>query len=239
MRITIHQPEHLPWLGFFHKINMADAYVVLDNVQYCRRYYQNRNKIRTKDGWRWISIPLAKGERDKLLIKDAAIFNDNEIWRKKNLESIRHSYCKSPFFGSYWNGFRKKYEKDYKNIGDFNLSLINLLFKLLGIRKEIYLASQLNTGSKQKGDLIFEICKTLGATTYISGISGKEYLPEGVFKENNIEVFYQEFHHPIYKQLYKPFIPCISVIDLLFNHGGKSLDIINGKDVPVMDELFT
>ena len=124
MKVTIHQPEHLPWLGFFHKINMADVYVVLDNVQYRRRYFQNRNKIRTKNGWQWITIPLEKENRGALLIKDAVIFNDNLNWKRKNIESIYYNYCKTPYFKYIWDEFNAIYSADYSNLLDLNLDLL-------------------------------------------------------------------------------------------------------------------
>ena len=237
MRITIHQPEHIPWLGFFHKINMADVFAVLDNVQYRRRYFQNRNKIRTKNGWQWVSVPLEKEDRDELLIKDAVIFNNDSKWGKKNIESIYHNYCKAPYFKYGWDEFKDIYSKEYLYLSDMNLALLRFIFEKLGIKREIQFASTLNV-SGDKGDLILNICKALNAKTYISGISGKEYLDLKLFHDAGINVIFQEFHHPIYKQLHEPFIPCMSVIDLLFNYGDKSLDIINGIDVPVMKEVF-
>lgn len=237
MNVTIHQPEHIPWLGFFHKINMADVYVVLDNVQYRRRYFQNRNKIRTKDGYQWMTVPLEKEDRDELLIKDARIANEDLKWKKRNIENIYHNYCKTPYFKYYWDEFKDIYSKDYLLLAELNFALLSFFFKKLGIKREIQLTSTLNV-SGDKGDLILNICKALNAETYISGISGKEYLDLKLFHDASINVVFQEFHHPIYKQLHEPFIPCMSVIDLLFNHGDKSLDIINGIGVPVMDKVF-
>ena len=237
MKITIHQPEHMPWLGFFHKINMADLYVVLDNVQYRRRYFQNRNKVRTRDGWQWVTVPLQKEDRDELLIKNAMISKDEAGWKDENLKRIYHSYCKAPYFKSYWDAFKNVYSRDYSRLEEMNMALISLLMTKFGINKKILFSSEMDVGG-EKGDLILDICKKLKAATYISGISGKEYLDSKKFAEAGIEVIFQEFHHPIYKQLYEPFIPCISSVDLLFNYGDKSLDIINGLGIPVMENLF-
>tara|TARA_B100000315_G_scaffold81711_1_gene74893 strand:+ start:4792 stop:5508 length:717 start_codon:yes stop_codon:yes gene_type:complete len=237
MRVIIHQPEHMPWSGFFHKANMADVYIALDNVQYRRRYFQNRNKIRNKNGLLWITVPLKKNTRDELLIKDAKISRENLKWLKKNLESIFYCYSKSNFFEYIWNDLKYLYSKDYVYLSEFNISLIKLFFQKLGLNKEIKLASTL-TVSGNKSDLILNICAVVGAKTYVSGISGKEYLNIKEFKRRGIKVVYQEFHHPIYEQMHRPFIPCLSIIDILFNHGENSLDIINGRGVPVMNEVF-
>lgn len=237
MRITIHQPEHLPWLGFFHKVNMADKYVVLDNVQYRRRYFQNRNKIRTKNGWRWVIVPLEKESRDGLLIKEAKISHANPDWREENLKTIYHSYCKSEYFKRYWDGFKAVYGQDYIFLIDLNINLIGYILENLGLKQEVVFASQLNVSSK-KGDLIFDICNSLNATAYVSGISGKDYLDFQKFHDRGIKLIVQDFHHPLYRQLYEPFIPCMSIIDLLFNYGDKSLDVILGKGVEVLKEVF-
>ena len=237
MRVTIHQPEHMPWLGFFHKINMADVYVVLDNVQYRRRYFQNRNKIRTKNGWQWTTVPLERENRDELLIKDVKIFREDLKWKRKNLENIYHNYCRSKNFTHFWGAFETIYNRDFSHLRDLNLQLLHYFFEELGIKTEVCLASEMDVFGK-RGDLILDICKAVGATTYISGISGKEYLDFQSFSDTGIEVIMQQFHHPIYEQLTEPFLPCMSIIDLLFNHDKKSLDIINGLGVPVMDKIF-
>ena len=237
MIVTIHQPEHLPWLGFFHKVSMADTYVVLDNVQYRRRYFQNRNKIRTKTNWQWITVPLEKDERDVLLIKNARITNAGGKWKSKNLESIFHNYHRATYFKSYWDDFKSAYMENHISLLDFNCLLLKHLFNSFNIQKDVLLASEIGA-SGEKGDLILNICKITGAKKYFSGISGKDYLDIDKFSKNNIEVEFQEFHHPIYAQLYDDFIPCMSALDLLFNHGPKSLDTIHGVDVPVMEEIF-
>lgn len=237
MRITIHQPEHLPWLGFFHKIDMADVYVVLDDVQYRRRYFQNRNKIRTKDGWQWIGVPLKKENRDELLIKDAKICKEDTHWRGDNLQTIYQAYCKARYFKGLWEEFRAIYETEYELLIDLNVALIRYILRQLGIERKVVFSSHLHVEGK-KGDFILNICKALGARTYVSGISGKEYLDLEQFRRNNVEVVIQEFHHPIYAQLYSSFIPCMSIIDLLFNCGQESLNIIRGIGVEVMEEVF-
>lgn len=237
MRLTIHQPEHLPWLGLFHKISQADTFVVLDDVQYRRRYFQNRNKIRTKDGWQWLIVPLEKEDRDELLIKDARVFREDLRWRKDNLEAVRLNYSKAGHFREYWEEFQNIYARDFEFLIDLNMALINFFLQKLNLTAKVVFSSQISaTGFKS--DLILDICLRSGAKTYISGISGKDYLSLDTFMENGIEVIFQEFHHPIYKQLHEPFIPCMSAVDLLFNHGNKSLDIINGINTPVMENVF-
>ena len=235
MIVTIHQPEHLPWLGFFHKIRQADVFVVLDNVQFRRNYFQNRNKVKTATGWSWITVPV-KNEGINTKIKDIKIDNSKR-WTRKCRNSIHYSYKKAQHFSKYAGIFEDFYNKKWYKLADLNIQLIKKILELLSINVRILKASDLAIEGNGN-TLILDICRKLDADVYLSGISGKEYLKLHEFKESGIVVIFQEFQHPIYKQLYQPFIPCMSIIDLLFNAGPESSDILIGKGVPVMDEIF-
>jgi hypothetical protein len=218
----------MPWLGFFHKISMADVYVALDNVQYQHKYFQNRNKIRDFSGEIWLNVPvLRKGKRSQL-IKDVEINNGEERWQEKNWKRIYFSYKDAPYFSMYADYFENLYSKDWQLLVDLNLDIIQNCLKFLGINTKIIRASEL--GIEGQGEqLILDLCKALDPEVYISGITGiagggRAF--EDKFLEEGIQVIYQEFHHPIYKQLHEPFIPNMSSIDLLFNHGEDSLSII-------------
>ncbi len=158
-------------------------------------------------------------------------------WKNKWRDSIWFTYKRARYFNEYFVQIETLLKEEPVHLSQFNISLIKLLCKLLGIRVDFILASQLDVCGKAS-DLILGICKKLNASTYISGVSGKEYLALPDFARGKIEVLFQEFHHPIYEQLYEPFIPCLSVIDLLFNYGDQSLSIIKGEGVPVMDTIF-
>ena len=234
--VSIQQPEHLPWLGFFDKIQQADTTVLLDNVQFKKRYFENRNKIRTKEGWHWLTVPVTTKERYTQLINQVEIDNTSH-WRKKCWMTIRFNYDKAPFFDKYSSFLERIYNKQWTYLADLNEAIIKHIIHQLGIQVKIIRASALGVTGRAT-DLLLEICQKLNADTYLSGISGKEYLDESKFTEQGIKVTYQEFHHPIYKQVYEPFIPGMSVIDLLFNHGDKSLDIIKGIGVEKLDKIF-
>ncbi|MFC1807222.1 WbqC family protein [Candidatus Omnitrophota bacterium] len=235
MRITIHQPEHMPWLGFFHKISMADDLVILDSVQYRKNYFQNRNKILTNESWQWITVPVKNSFGQ--LIKDVQIDGDNKVWKRKYWDSVCHAYQKKPFF--------KRYAKDIKDIickeriflAELNCALIFKLMDFLKLTPNVIRSSQMKVQGKGS-ELLLDICIKAKADTYISGISGKEYLDVGSFEKSGIKVVFQEFHHPIYDQMRDCFLECMSVIDLLFNYGEKSLDVIKGKGVAVMEEVL-
>ncbi|MDD2689909.1 MAG: WbqC family protein [Candidatus Omnitrophica bacterium] len=226
MIIAAHQPQYLPWLGYFHKIYEAQAFVFLDNVQYEERGYQNRNRIRTKDSWIWLSVPVLKTEQPYPNISQVYIDNSQD-WNKRHWRSIYLNYTRSAFFKEYSGFFEDLYSKKWERLIDLNIHLIKSINQFLGIDKKIYLESQfkINSASTQR---IIDICQALKADVYLSGAGGKAYLEEEKFQQNNIKLIYQQFKHPEYTQLHKPFLPFMSIIDLMFNHGPDSLKILSG-----------
>ena len=196
MRITIHQPEYLPWLGFFHKLARADVYVALDNVQYRHKYFQNRNRLRGPAGALWINIPvLRKGKRAQL-IKEVEINNTETRWRQKNWKSIHLNYKKSPYFAEYSDYFESIYSKEWRLLADMNLEIIQNCLRFLGLHTKVIRASGLDIAGSGP-QLILDICKKLNAETYISGICGiagrgREF--EGELRSQKIKVIYDEFY---------------------------------------------
>jgi len=232
MNVTIHQPEYMPWLGFFHKIKMADVYVVLDNVQYRHRYFQNRNKIKSSSGELWLNVPVLRKGKGFQLIKDVAIDNTETRWMEKNNRRISINYKKAPYFTKYAKYFEYLHTREWRLLVDLNMDIIQNCLKFLHIETKVVRASEL--GIEEQGEqLILDICKALHADIYISGkvgIAAKGRTFETKFNEQGIEVIYQEFCHPRYKQLWGSFTPYLSIVDLLFNYGEKSLDVIKGGD---------
>lgn len=234
MIVTIHQPEHMPWPGFFDKVSRADLFVILDNVQFRKNYFQNRNKIRTANGSSWITVPVNR--TIETLINEVRIADDAG-WKKRWWNTIYLAYKRSRYFDMYAGDLEKAMTIDTGLLSELNINLIKCLFRFMGISTRVQIASEL--GAQGKGsDMLLDICKKVGADGYLSGISGKEYLKIDDFSREGIAVNFQEFHHPIYKQLYEPFMPCMSVIDLVFNYGSASLEVIKGLGVPVMEEVF-
>ena len=227
LRLVGHQPEYLPWIGFFNKIYMGDQYMIVDNVQYRKKYFQNRNRIRAQNSWTWISVPvLTKGKFDQIL-REVRI--DNALpWRRKNWRSIEYAYGKSPHFPDYADSFREVYEKEWDWLVELNETLIRLVLRHLEIDIPISRASEVGV-TGQKTELIVSMCRAVGATTYVSGRFGKEYLDIQAVQEAGIELLFQDFKHPVYRQQFEPFIPEMSIIDLLFNEGPRAKDIVRGK----------
>lgn len=229
MTIVIHQPEYLPWLGFFDKIDKCDLFVVLDNVQF-QKGFINRNKIKTPTNWQWLTVPIIhKFHRRK--IQEVRI--DNEIdWQENHFKALIHNYSKAPYFKEYTDFFKDVYQRDWELLAELDIFLIKETMNILGLDLPIKKASSLKVKGKTT-ELLINICKKVGADTYLSGEGGKRYMDMERFQEEDIKVIFQDFKHPIYPQLFeeKEFIPNLSVVDLLFNCGEKSLDIIRGRKI--------
>lgn len=225
MIIAIQQPEHFPWLGFFNKMRLVDEFIYLDNVQFKKRYFENRNRIRTGNacGWEWLTVPVETKGRYTQKIKEVKIAY-NENWQRKYLNKLKTNYNKAPFFKDIFKEIEEIINKEYKKLIDLNLALIVLVSEYLDIKTPIICASNIyeNKGS----DLILELCLKRGADTYLSGPDGRNYLDLDDFKHNNIKVIYHDYIHPIYPQLRHPFISQMSAVDLLFNYGKESLKVI-------------
>ena len=219
MKIAIHQANYFPYPGFFHKINQADVFVIQDGVKFVNRT-TNRNKIISSSGYTWINVPIKKGHQS-LPIMDVKI--NNEIsWRKINYKKICAGYNKAKFFHLYKDYFENLYNKEWKNIFDLNFETIKQVLSWLEIKVKIVIESELGV-SGQSTERLVNVCKKLGADTYISGIGGKRYLDEKLFEKNKIILKYQNYNPIRYLQhTSKSFISNLSIIDLLANVGSKS-----------------
>ena len=217
-KLFIHQPEYLPWTHFFEKIKLSDVYVVLNDVQYNRRSFQNRNQIKTKDGQKWLSVPLKYAPRE---FKISKIMIDNSSnWQNEHINLIIENYKHSKYFESIFESIIKIYNNKYDYLSDFNIDLIRTLLKIMNIDCKIVFQSELEIDSK-KSDLIFDICNKLNCNEYITGFGSKNYLDNIKFNRNNIKINYIKPNLKEYNQQFKEinFIGGLSVIDKLFNVG--------------------
>lgn len=237
--VAIHQPETLPWLGFIDKLRRSDIFVLLDHVQFEKGYFQNRNRIRScnSDGWSWLTVPVLTKGKFGQAICDVEI-NGSVEWRGKHLKSIWQSYSMAPYFERYSPILKEHYEKSWRYLVDFNIQTILWITEAFGLKKTIKRSSELGV-TGVRSELLLAICQRLGASTYLSGISGKEYLARDLFDAAGIAVCYQEFYHPIYRQCYEPFVPGLSSIDLLFNCADGGLEILESPRAHRLSALFT
>ena len=219
MKITIHQANYFPYPGFFHKINQADVFVIQDDIKFVNKV-TNRNKIISSSGHTWINVPIKKGHQS-LPIMDVKI--NNEIpWKKINFKKVCAGYNKAKFFHLYKDFFENLYKKEWNNIFDLNFETIKQVLIWLNIKTKIVIESELDVSGPSTERLV-NVCKKLGADTYISGIGGKKYLDEKLFEKNKIILKYQNYNPIKYTQhMSKSFIPNLSIIDLLANAGSES-----------------
>lgn len=220
--ISIRQPGYLPFIGFFKKIESVDVFVFLDDVQYTRSDWDNRNKIRTNEGSMWLTIPI--------LNKFGNLLNEVEIdyskdWLYKHKSAIEFNYKNSPFFEDFWKDIELILDKKWKKLIELNMNLINYFLSVLNIKTKTVFSSELHI-EKKGSEKLLEICKNLNADTYLSGELGKNYLDTKIFENENIKVIFEDFEHPKYNQLFSNFIPNMSIIDLLFNEGNNSENIL-------------
>ena len=239
--LTAHQPVYLPWLGLFHKIALSDKFVYFDDVQYQRRDWNNRNKIKTNQGEVWLSVPVFSKGHFRKSLKDICI-NNEEPWRRKHFDSIVHAYKKAPYFKKYIGIFEEVYAKEWERLSDLNEYMLKQFLRMLGVNIPFFKLSEYNLEST-KSDLVLDMCKQIKANLYIFGVQGKNYADIDSFHREGLQVYFQDYRHPEYDQLHnKTFSPYMSVIDLLFNCGEKSLDIIRSGNCTreeLLKEYFT
>ena len=225
MIVTIHQPEHLPWLGFFNKIDQADVLVLLDNVPFRTNYFQNRNRILGVAGPMWLTVPVAQhGHLDRPM-RTIEISGD-ATWRRKHWRTINQSYSKHPYFGQHAAFFEELYARQWTRLTELNETIIKHLVGALGIRTVLRRASDLNVEGSST-HLLLAICKKLGADLYLAGQSAPQYLDAELFESAGVSVRYHSFEHPTYPQHDREeFVSHLSTVDLVFNCGPESLSII-------------
>ena len=226
--LTAHQPVYMPWLGLFHKIALADVFCYFDIVQYQKKDYNNRNKIKTKNGELWLSVPVQSKNHLEKNVSEILIIQDE--WVKKHIKSIELNYKKTPFFDLYFPRIKSiLINESEKSLGWLNFQLLEYFLACLDINTPVVKASDYNFKGRGS-DLVLDMCIELGADKYIFGEQGKNYADIGSFKEAGIEVYFQKYKHPIYKQVGWGFIPYMSIIDLLFNKGNESFKILMSKN---------
>ena len=222
MICAIHQPQYLPWLGYFSKLDAADIFVIYDNAQYKHDEWQNRNRIKTSAGPQWLTVPVH--HKQGLLINEVEIETANP-WARKHSAAISQSYGRAPFFNDYSRELLRLYHRHWANLAALSTETVRLICELLGIKQQVVLASQL-TYSGRATDALISICKAVGAQSYLSGSGGRNYLQMDKVAAAGLELLFHDYEHPAYAQMHGKFEPNLSTVDLLFNCGPDSLTII-------------
>ncbi len=230
MRLAIHQPEFMPWSGYFYKMALADRYIVLDHVQFKKRYFENRNRVVSpKEDISYIRVPVKTKGSHFQSIRDVEIDN-TQNWQGKLLGTLQHYYNRAPYFNRYFEEMHSLiYARDYIKLFELNMEFIGFCRKHLGISTPIVFSSSLNVDYYKASDLILQLCILNNAKIYLCGASGKDYLQQEDFGRKGVRIEWIDYESPVYAQLGANFVKNLSALDLLFNHGERSRDILLKK----------
>lgn len=227
MKVAIHQPQYLPWLGYLAKWAAADVFVFLDTVQYEKNGWQNRNRIRTADGAHWLTVPVHAHLGTP--IAEVAI-DTTQPWRARHLRAIEHAYARTAHLASHHGSLRALLDLDWRLLARLAVASAEWLAKAVGITTPARLASTLAADGGDATGRLVAICKAVGADTYLAGGHGARYMDGARFREAGISVLYQHYEHPVYTQQHGEFVPFLSGVDLLLTHGDESLSILRRGD---------
>ena len=230
MILTAHQSKYLPWLGLCHKVGLATHYVHFDEVQYQKKNFLNKNFIKGSDGKPLrLTVPVQTSGRFDQRIAETRIDN-RAPWARKHWKSLQSVYAKAPYFKHYADFFEHVYAREWNFLVDLNRCLMDFIFDALNID-----VVQLHMGEGQfvgkSNDLVLDMCRKLGADLYIFGSGGLDYACAEDFAVSGIELCFQEYDHPTYPQLHGDFVSGLSVVDLLFNCGDDSGEILFAGNV--------
>lgn len=218
------QSCYLPWRGYFDLIHNCDLFVFHDDIQYTKQDWRNRNRIKTPNGLKWLTVPAGSAPT-QTNIDQVAIAGFS--WARQHLAAIKNNYRKSPFFEDTFNFLESLLARPWQKLSDLNITLTQEIAKRLGIRAKFAKSSELKISGK-KTDRIIDICRRTGADHYLSGPSAKAYLDEDKLRSCGIKLSYQNYNYPPYPQLFGPFEPQVSIIDLMFNCGPQAPQYIWG-----------
>lgn len=228
MILSGHQPNYWPYPGLIKKIMESDKFIYVTKVQFDKKSWQNRNRIKTFKDWCWITVPTLTKGKQKQNINEVMINNDIN-WRKKHFESIRLNYKKAPYFDCYIDFINELYQKKWERLSELNIYITNWTLKELDIKTEILYDKDYKLQG-QKNLLLIDLCRQTGASSYLSNKGSQNYVNLDVFKASNIGHYFMNYTTPEYPQQFTGFISQLSILDLLLNCGKeKTLAILNDQ----------
>ncbi len=238
--VSGHQPVYLPWLGLFHKLSLCDHFVYMDTVQYLDGDWNNRNKLRTAQGWMWLSVPIDRRASGKMLneivLRGHESPGDKDFWQKQHWRSIEVNYRRAPFFDRYAEDLRPLYlEHVWPNLIDLCWAQFRLFSRWLGLDGIAVTRMTERVFNGKKDALVLDHCQQLAGNAIVFGSQGRSYVDTNIFTEASIKVYFQAYQHPTYSQLFNGFESGMSVIDLLFNHGDASQAILHSGNCSRLD----
>jgi hypothetical protein len=219
------QPGYLPWLGFFEQMHRADVFVYLDDVQFDKHGWRNRNRIKGPGGPQWLTVPVRLHGLHQPTIREVCIDDAKGGWARKHMQALQTNYGRCPHFDWMQADLEGLLLQGWTSIADLDIALTSLLCAKLGLSRSILRTSSMNLPADRCARLI-DICRAVGCNRYYSGAAARDYLDVGGFAEAGIEVAFQDYHHPTYPQRYGDFVSHLSVVDLMYNVGPASLAVI-------------
>ncbi|MEB2334352.1 MAG: WbqC family protein [Anaerolineaceae bacterium] len=223
MNVVILQPSYIPWRGYFDQIRRADLFIFYDDIQYDKHGWRNRNQIKTHQGKQWLTIPVhSKGATQGALVKDIRI-DWSKPWARSHLKALTVSYSKAPCFKEYLPLLNDLYQRSDEFLADFTVESSILLARTLGFNStEFIRSSKLTDITGRKADRVINVLKQVGATHYICGPSASSYMEPEKFDAAGITFEYINYNYPEYSQMYPPYDPYISILDLIFMTGNEA-----------------
>lgn len=222
MRCVILQPSYIPWRGYFDLIRRADVFVFYDDVQYDKRGWRNRNRIKTPQGSQWLTIPVKSRGAQVEHTPINEILTDGDRWAKTHAATLKHVYGRAPFLAGYTDWLDRTYSAPPALLADFTIATTIELARLLGYTQTRFLRSSELGVTGKKTDRLIAVLRAAGATSYLSGPSAKDYIEAEKFAEAGIALDYIHYDYPEYPQLYPPYDPAVSILDLLFMTGSDA-----------------
>jgi hypothetical protein len=224
VKVAIHQPHYLPWLGYFAKWAAADLFILLDVVQYEKNGWQNRNRIKTQDGPRWLTVPVHAPLATP--ISEVAV-DDSRAWRARHLRAIEQAYARAPCLAAYRDELARFYARAWTHLAPLAVTNATWLARALGITIPVRLASELGVTSTDPTGRLVALCRATGADTYLAGGDGARYMDLAQFTSAGIGVLAQRYEHPVYPQIHGEFVPFLSALDILLATGNQALGILS------------
>jgi hypothetical protein len=233
--VVVLQPGYIPWLGFFDQVRRSDVFIYYDDVQFDKNGWRNRNRIKTLKGPQWLTVPVRQTGRMGQRICEVEIEHTKK-WPQRHLRTIRESYAQASFLRLYYEELAEILQREWRLLAELDIAVVALMCRWLGLERRVVRSSELNIAGG-KSDRLINLCRYAGAERYLSGNSARDYLDTSLFAAANIAVEWQDYVHPSYPQLHGTFLPFMSTLDLLFNVGPGSLEVIaRGACAPVFHD---
>jgi hypothetical protein len=224
VKVAIHQPHYLPWLGYLAKWAAADVFIFLDTVQYEKNGWQNRNRIKTPAGARWLTVPVCRAPMGTAITEVAV--DVSQPWRPRHRRAIEQAYAQAPYLAAHRDALAAFYDQAWAQLAPLAAASAQWLARAVGITVPAHHASALAPDAGDATGRLIALCRAVGADTYLAGRDGAAYMDLARFAEAGISVLTQTYDHPVYAQPHGDFVPLLSGLDLLLTHGDDALGIL-------------